>query len=188
MNGLEDAEGEDTPDHTGNFKRQLLGGIEAVDAISDCRLQRIGQREILKIHEARMHPAFLVVYHQNARITESIGKLFRKERMPFRFFADEAADHRRNRFDSQALADQCLHVVEHHRFQFQQTCTRRFEDLLELQWIWLRQRAGIQCEEERPHFLLHIHQQSPRGGIKPVQIFHHDQERRLAGFERQQAR
>src|SRR5688572_10301336 len=46
---LKDAEREDTPDHAGDFECQLLGWVEAVDAVRDGSLQGIGERKILKI-------------------------------------------------------------------------------------------------------------------------------------------
>ena len=51
MDRLKNAECEDTSDHAGDFKRQLLRGIEAIDAIRDGSLKRIRQREVFKIHE-----------------------------------------------------------------------------------------------------------------------------------------
>src|SRR5215216_5923949 len=61
MNCLERSEGKDSSDHAGHFKRQLLGWLEAIDAIRNRSLKRIRKCKILEIHKPRIDTALLIL-------------------------------------------------------------------------------------------------------------------------------
>src|SRR5215213_5587658 len=145
MDRLQDAERENAPNDARDLECQLLCRIEAVDAVGDSSLKRIRKCEILKVQEARVDSAFLILDHQNSRIAQGIREFLRKKRMPFRFFANQATEHGGYRFDTQALTHQGFHIIELHGLELKQTCARRIEDLFELDGNRVNQWTGIQC-------------------------------------------
>src|SRR5687768_9338596 len=65
MDCLEHTEGKDSANNAGNFQRQLLRWVQAVDAIRDGGLKRIRKSKVLEIHESRIDAALLILNDQN---------------------------------------------------------------------------------------------------------------------------
>ena len=103
------------------FSVNCWDGVKTIDAVCDRSLKCIGQASDLRnSYKRTLHATFLILMTRIPESRRAYASSSAKNGCPSDFSRIRPADHRRNRFNSQTLADQCLHIIKHHGFQFDQ--------------------------------------------------------------------